>query len=121
MNFKQINKPNMYVKTILMLSIVWIFTDISNINIYHLHVLIIDIVACFSFMYFAYHIFFDKVKNFKYYLKIGNLSMIYSVIIGAETMSMADTMSFKVFIISVLSCLIISIMGLVLSSSTYED
>jgi len=121
MNFKQINKPDMYVTSIVMLNIVWVFTDISNYKIYPINVLLVDTLVCFIFLFYFAKIKLNKIKDYKNYIKIGTASLLYSVIVSTETIVMADNVSYKVFLVSCFSCLIFGFFGLILSNSTYIE
>lgn len=121
MNFKQINKPDMYVTSIVMLNIVWVFTDISNYKIYPINVLLVDTLVCFIFLFYFANIKLNKIKDYKNYIKIGTASLLYSVIVSTETIVMADNVSYKVFLVSCFSCLIFGFFGLILYNSTYIE
>ena len=121
MNFKQINKPNVLVTTIFSLNIVWVLTDVSNIKIYPIHVLLVDIGACIIFLYYFIAIKFKKSSNYNNYINVGITSLVYSMIVSVETIVMADTVSLKVFLISCFSCLMFGLCGIILSNSKYMD
>lgn len=121
MNFREINKPNLLVSTIVTLNIVWVFTDISNISIYPLHVLLVDMTTCIIFLYYFFLIKIKKSKNYNNYINIGTTSLLYSIIVSMETIVMADTVSIKVFLIACFSCLVFGLCGAVLYNSKYTN
>ena len=121
MNFKQINKPNLYIQAITSLNIMWVCTDISNINIYPLHALLFDIFACLFFSYYYFIIIIKKTKDSNNYNYAGFVSILYAMVVSTETIVMADTVTYKVFLISFFSCLVFAVMGLILSNSKYTS
>tara|TARA_R110002167_G_scaffold193873_1_gene396502 strand:- start:114 stop:590 length:477 start_codon:yes stop_codon:yes gene_type:complete len=121
MNFKQINKPDFLIRGITSLNIVWVWTDISNFNIYPLHVLLFDIFACLFFIYYYFITIIKKTKDSKNYNYAGFVSLLYSMVVFAETIVMADTVTYKVFLISIFSCIMFFVAGLTLCSSKYTS
>jgi hypothetical protein len=121
MNFNKINKPKLFVTTIVALNIGWIYADILNFKIYSISSFVVDIIACVFFLYYLFLIKIKKTNDFKNYRNIGISSTIYSIYVFVETVNGADDVSFKLFLASFISALIFGFIGAVLFSYTYTE